>query len=168
MNKRPEQRQLLDDVLAESASPDFRTALLGETLRLARHRRRWLLARQAGGSLVVMLLAGWLVWPRGPEPSIAVVPVAKTSAPTSFLLIQTQPFPAGAMVSTMNFTGVGGVASEPSVTVVATTSGGFLFINDEQLLALLGDRPAILIRIGPDKEELVFANPEDQKLLSPR
>jgi hypothetical protein len=36
-------------------------------------------------------------------------------------------------------------------------------INDDELLALLADKPAILIRTGPHSEELVFANPEDQK-----
>jgi hypothetical protein len=36
------------------------------------------------------------------------------------------------------------------------------------LLALLGNRPVILIRTGPNSEELVFADPEDQKMFSPR
>ena len=51
----------------------------------------------------------------------------------------------------------------PAVIEVATVSGGFRIINDNELLALLADKPAVLIRTGPNSEELVFANPADQK-----
>jgi hypothetical protein len=47
--------------------------------------------------------------------------------------------------------------------MVQTTTANYRVINDAELLALLGQRPAILIRTGPHSEELVFANPEDQK-----
>ena len=49
------------------------------------------------------------------------------------------------------------------VVEIATVSGGYRLINDDELLALLADKPAALIRTGPHSEELVFANPEDQK-----
>jgi len=36
-------------------------------------------------------------------------------------------------------------------------------IDDDELLSLVGSRPAALVRLGPDTEELVFVNPEDWK-----
>ena len=59
------------------------------------------------------------------------------------------------------------VAPIPTVIEIATASGGFHSINDDELLAMLADKPAVLIRTGPHSEELVFANPDDQKLLQP-
>jgi len=38
----------------------------------------------------------------------------------------------------------------------------FQEINDEQLLALAGDRPVVLVREGPHQAELLFLNPEDK------
>ncbi|MEI9959789.1 MAG: hypothetical protein WDM76_01280 [Limisphaerales bacterium] len=55
------------------------------------------------------------------------------------------------------------ISSSATVTEIATTHGNFRSINDAELLALVAGRPAILIRTGPDSEELVFANAEDQK-----
>ena len=37
----------------------------------------------------------------------------------------------------------------------------FQEIDDEQLLALVGGRPAALVRQGPHQAELLFLNPED-------
>ena len=80
-------------------------------------------------------------------------------------LVRTQPLPASAIVSTRNFSATGFAETVPKVVEVATVSGGFRLINDDELLALLADKPAVLIRTGPHSEELVFANPEDQKKL---
>ena len=162
-----EQKNLLDDVLAEASPPDFRAALLGETLRLARRRRQWRHTRQTGGVLAVMVLIALLTRQNRPEkissaPTPAKIPVAK-----SYQLVETRTLPAGAVVATGNFSAVKIISSESSVAQIATTGGGFRFINDAQLLALVGGHPAVLIRTGPDSAELVFANPEDQKLLGP-
>jgi hypothetical protein len=163
MNDRSDQQQLLDDVLGESSPPDFRAALLGETLRLARRRRRWRQARRTAGALAVAVFAALFAWQIRPG-KISVPPqLAKTSVPGSCQLIETRPLPAGEVVTTVNFPAVKMVSSESAVTQIATRSGGFRFINDEQLLALVGPRPAVLVRTGPNSEELVFANPEDQK-----
>jgi len=48
---------------------------------------------------------------------------------------------------------------------VVTTRGGYRLLNDNELLAMLVGKPAVLIRTSPQTEELVFANAEDQKLL---
>jgi hypothetical protein len=78
-------------------------------------------------------------------------------------LIRTRPLPANVFVRTRSFPATGFVLPGPSVIEVTTTGGGFRLINDDELLALLADKPAVLIRTGPHSEELVFANPEDQK-----
>lgn len=168
MNNRPNKESLLEDVLAESAPPDLRAALLGETLRLARRRRQWRQARRVGGALVVVLLTTWLAWLRQPGKIATVSPVVKAAPAKSYQLVETQPFSAGAIVTTKNLATVNIVSSEPSVALIGTSSGGIRFINDEQLLALIGPKPAILIRTGPDSETLFFASLDDQKLLSPR
>lgn len=158
MNDRADQRELLDDVLAEASPPDFRASLLGETLRLARRRRRWRQTRQTGGVLAMLLLAALLAWQNRPAKVSIVRAPAEISTPQSYRLVETQPLPAGAVVTTGNFTAVKMISSEAAVAQIATRSGGFRFINDEQLLALVGPRPAMLIRTGPDSEELVFAD----------
>ncbi len=93
------------------------------------------------------------------EPALA----AKKIAGQSYQLVRTRPLPPGAVVVTTKFSAAGQAASVPKVVEVATSGGGFRLINDNELLALLADKPAVLIRTGPDSEELVFAKPEDQK-----
>ncbi len=166
MNERPEKNELLDDVLA--SSPEFRAALLGETLRLARQRRQWRQARTVGGVLVAMVLTGIFarqLWMGKVSDKTVVASRAEISAPNSFQLVETQPLPAGAMVTTGIFSPAQTISSAAGVTQITTTAGNFRFINDEQLLALVSGTPAVLIRTGPDSEELVFANPEDRQRL---
>ena len=71
--------------------------------------------------------------------------------------------PASDIVSTKSLVAADFVATAARIGVVQTTGGNYRVINDEQLLALVGKKPAILIRTGPHSEELVFVNPEDQK-----
>ncbi len=92
-------------------------------------------------------------------------PQAKKIEQQSYELVRTQPLPASALISTRSFSATGFAVSVPKVIEIATTSGGFRLINDDELLALLANKPAVLIRTGPHSEELVFANPEDQKKL---
>ena len=162
-----EQKNLLDDVLAEASPPEFRASLLAETLRLARRRRQWRHTRQAGGVLAVMVLIALLTRQNRPEKISSAPTPAKIPAAKSYQLVETRTLPAGAVVAMGQFSAVKIISSESSVAQIATTGGGFRFINDAQLLALVGGHPAVLIRTGPDSAELVFANPEDQKLLGP-
>ena len=163
MNNRTDQESLLAEVLAEASPTDFREAMLAETLRLARRRRQFRQVRQAAGVLAVIGLLAVLVaqqFSRQPDVSM---PLAKKIVKQSYELVRTQPLPAGALISTRKFSEAQFAASVSTVIVVATVSGGFRQINDNELLALLADKPAVLIRTGPNSEELVFANPEDQK-----
>ena len=163
MNYRADQESLLAEVLAEASPTDFREAMLAETLRLARRRRQFRQVRQAAGVLAVIGLLAVLVaqqFSRQPDVSM---PLAKKIAKQSYELVRTQPLPAGALISTRKFSEAQFAASVSTVVAVATVSGGFRQINDNELLALLADKPAVLIRTGPNSEELAFANPEDQK-----
>jgi hypothetical protein len=92
-------------------------------------------------------------------------PFAKPTEPQSYKLVRTEPLPASAVIQTVKFPEAQLAGSVPKVVEVATTGGGFRVIGDNELLALLADKPAVLIRTGPHSEELVFANPEDQKKL---
>lgn len=163
MNNRADQEDLLAKVFAEASPPDFRAALLGETLRLARGRRRWRHARRAGGVLAVVVLAALFALQNQPEKISMTQSVARTSIARNYQLVETQPLPASARIATENFLAVKIVSSAATVAQVATAVGGFRLINDGQLLALIGSKPAILIRTGPNSEELVFANPQDRK-----
>ena len=159
MNDRSDHKKLLDDVLAESSPPDFRAALLGETLRLARSRRRRRQARRSAGVLAALLFAVWFAWQNRPmQRTVAVRPAAPTWAAKSYTLVETQPFSAKAILTTKDFVGAKLIASTTRVEAITTRGGGFRFINDAQLLALAGPRPAMLIRTGPNAEELVFAD----------
>ena len=165
MNERTDNQDLLAEVLAEVSPPDFREAMLAETLRLARRQRQFREARPAVGVLVLMGLLAVLEAQRFSKPPVGSSPLAKKVARQSYELVRTQPLPASAIVSTRSFSATGLAASVPNFTEIATVGGGFRLINDDQLLALLADKPVVLIRTGPHSEELVFANPEDQQKL---
>ena len=165
MNEQTNNRELLAEVLAEASPADFREAMLVETLRLARRRRQFRQARHAAGVLALMSLLAVFAAQHFSKPPVVSAPLVKKIARQSYELVRTQPLPAGAIVSTRNFSATGFGAAVPKVVEIATASGGFRLINDDQLLALLADKPAALIRTGPHSEELVFANPEDQKKL---
>ena len=91
------------------------------------------------------------------------MPLAKKIVKQSYELVRTQPLPAGALISTRKFSDAQFATSASAIVEVVTTGGDFRLINDNELLALLADKPAVLIRTGPNSETLVFANLEDQK-----
>ncbi len=163
MNRRTDNDDLLADVLSETAPADFRDAMLGETLRLVRRRRRWRQTRQVAGVFAVAGLLAILSWQNWPEESVVSKQFVKKAAETNYKLVRTQPLPVNAVVTTRPFSDNQLVASVANVVQITTTSGEFRQINDDELLALVSGRPAVLIRTGPHSEELVFANPEDQK-----
>src|SRR5262245_46059421 len=74
MKPESEQHELLDDVLAEAAPPDFQAALLDGTLRAVRRRRRMRRASRsvvAAGVLTLITLAVWKALL--PTPAVRVV-----------------------------------------------------------------------------------------------
>jgi hypothetical protein len=165
MNNRADHDDLLTEVLAEASSSDFREAMLAETLRLARRRRQFRRTRPAAGVLVLLSLVAVLAAQHFSKPPFVSPPFAKPTEPQSYKLVRTEPLPASAVIQTVKFPESQLAGSVPKVVEVATTGSGFRVIGDNELLALLADKPAVLIRTGPHSEELVFANPEDQKKL---
>jgi hypothetical protein len=156
---------LLTDVLAEAAPADFREAVLDGTLRQVRRRRQFRKMRQIAAMLAVLAVCGVLVWQKQLLPKLipsAPSPPAQATA-EAYRLVETRPLPIGDIVTTRPLAAADFVASTVAVRVLQTTAGNYRVINDEQLLALLGNRPAILIRTGPHSEELVFANPADER-----
>lgn len=161
MNRDPDNEQLLRDILAESAPADFRAAMLGETLRLARGRRR---SRQwtRAGILALTVLVAVLFWKLSSRPPKIAQQSAPRAVPRSYTLIPTMPLPATAIITTQSSPPQPFAISEP-VHVIETTAGNFQFINDNELLAMLNPGAAILVRTGPQSQELVFANSEGPK-----
>jgi hypothetical protein len=167
MNNRVDHDNLLAEILAEASPADFRAAMLAETLRMVRRRRRFQLARQVAGVLSVMCLLVILAGLQLSRPTIISTPAAMKIPKPSYEPVRTQPMAAGALIATRKFFEFESETSVSKVIEVATVRGGFRLINDDELLALFADKPAVLIRTGPHSEELVFVNPDDQKLLQP-
>lgn len=164
MNHEPDIEPLLNDVLAEAAPLDFREALLDQTLCLARRRRRWRQTRRLAALLAVAGgLLSVLVWQTLPWHSAAVSTPMANAHSKNYALVRTRPLPAGAIVNTRTLSAGQLVASAATVEMVQTTTGNFRVLNDDELLALVGSRPAALVRVGPNAEELVFVNPADAK-----
>ena len=161
MNHEPDSGQLLADVLAEAAPTGFREAMLSETLRLAGRRRRWRQTRRAAVLLVTLGLLAFLVRQNSPPP-LAPTPMAKAKV-KSYEQVRTQPLSADAIVVTRPLSADQSVTSVATAEIVRTSTGIFRVINDDELLALVSPRPAALVRLGPDSERLIFANPDDKK-----
>ena len=167
MNNRIDQDNLLAEVLAEASPADFRAAMLTETLRLARRRGHLRRARRGLGILMAMsLLAIFVAQKFSKSPVVSPARIAKMLNP-AYNLVRTQPLPVAAFVRTRSYPATEFVTTIPTVIEIATVSGRFHSLNDNELLAMVADRPAVLIRTGPHSEELVFASPDDQKFLQP-
>ena len=163
MNHKTDNGPLLAEVLAEAAPADFRDAMLGETLRLICRRRRRRQTRSGVAVLVLLGLCGFFFWQKNVSPrSRAPAPVTRAVSP-NYQLVQTRPLSAGAIVATQPLAAGQIIASGETIGVVQTSRGNYHVLDDVELLALVSSHPAVLIRTGPHSEELVFANPEDQK-----
>lgn len=161
MNHETDHDNLLDDVLAESSPTGFRDALLDDTLRLVGQRRRWKNARRSGAGLALIAMIAAVLLQKSPHTSVTSSPEPRAE---SYTLIQTLPLPAGAMLGTQPLTAEQMVDSSLMGTVAIITSHDAVrIINDDELLALVASRPAMLVRLAPGFERLVFANPEDEK-----
>ncbi|HXP59522.1 MAG TPA: hypothetical protein VN829_03470 [Dongiaceae bacterium] len=158
MNTDPAKNQLLDEVLADAASPAFRADLLRLTLervqsrKQQRRRNRGLLA--AACVLLVLATAARFLSP----------PNAPKRGHDNPLVVHSRPLEAQMLVTTRP-RGPGLVRSSASAIAWVRTSPAkrtFDVIGDDQLFALLGGRPAALIRRGPARAELVLLDPADR------
>ena len=139
--------------MAESAPTEFRAALLGETLRLARHRRIGRRVRRTGVALAVAMLAAVAAWKNLAPPGAAPRPVVAGCE-----IVRTRQLAPGAIVTTRAFGAERRVATVANLKVVRTAPGtaGIHEIDDHELLALAAPRLAALVRVGPHAQELLF------------
>ncbi len=91
--KRRTDHELLADVLAESAPPDFRAASLAKTLRTARRRRQMRQARSVAGILCAAILLAIFAGNIFLKSSDVSAPQIKTNPKSSYELVCTQPLP---------------------------------------------------------------------------
>ena len=165
MKNESDPERLLNDILADAAPPDFRTELLDRTLGSVRRKRR---QRQWGQQLLaaaLMLVASFLVWRTSapkhvsqPEQPSAIGDLAMVSssplkpsmlvesAPGSVQIVSTYMSSAAMLVET------GG--SDPSLQL----------LNDQELLAFMGGKPAIIVRESPRHAELLVVDSSTQSV----
>ena len=151
---------LLDDVLAEGVSPEFRNELLERTLHQVRRRKR---VRQLNQALLAatlsvgLVLAVWKVYFPSSHSAKSELPALD--------VVTSHPVAPSMIVET----GIGKVSlirsSDAHLAVVHSQFGEGLFqeINDQELLALLAGRPVALVREAPGRAELLFLDPEDAR-----
>jgi hypothetical protein len=158
MTPTPDREELLADVLAEAAPSDFRGALLGDLLQRVQQKRRFKLLRQRVGALGLAALVGILAWRHLPQ--FRLLP---GSTAASYELVHTQVLADSAVVHTHPFTSARSLLAVSHVAVIQTRSGQFRTLGDDELLTMAA-RPAVLIRLGPHLQILVFADqPEPKK-----
>jgi hypothetical protein len=156
-------KKLLSDVLAEESDSDFRETLLDHTLHAVRRKRRFRKARQvAYASLMVIgvaLIGFHFLASRTTSSKRSVRP---------YILVTSQPLPASAVFSTSRGDSIPVISNSAAIELVTTTESSppLHQLDDNELLALVPS-PALLVRRGPHLAELVFENPDAQRLLSP-
>src|SRR3954468_13753228 len=114
MNRPTDNERLFTDALADAGPADFRERLLGETLQLARRRRKIRQTRQVGVALGLAALLAVLLWPRN-----ASHPTKTEATSQNYRLVETQPLPTNEIVSTHPFAGQI-VASIPPTSIITT------------------------------------------------
>lgn len=152
-------QEFVRDVLGESADAEFRAHLLAATIGAARRRRRRRNARRAAVVMVTVLAVTFGVW-RFARQDRALTP----SEPAGCEIVQTRPLPPAAVVHTEPLLPAQIATTTAFASIVTTTpgSGRVRYINDEELLALVAPRPAVLVRIGPHAQELIFVDRLDE------
>jgi len=146
---------LIDDLLADAVSPEFRAALLDKTLQSARQRKR---ARCLNLTLSALVLAGLFAFAiqemrnPGTLPKQIRQPISSAAALPAL--------PPLHVVSTKldSFKSVAVLDSSGSTLTVVQTSESDRprEINDRELLALAADQPVALIHQGLHQSELIF------------
>jgi hypothetical protein len=157
MNHLPDNERLLEDVLAEGADSGFRAALLDETLHMARRRRLSRNAWKAATTFALVALCCVLAQHYFPKYQFRERQISRT-----YVLVVTRSSPDVAIVGTLPLGTDRLASSAPHLVVFVTSTREWRAIYDEELLALVAPRPAVLFRHGANSEELVFVNPADQ------
>jgi hypothetical protein len=135
-------KQLLDDLLADSASPEFCSALLARTLNSARRRKR---AHRFKLALGAVALAGMLAFAfqARREPAASGKPIR----PSTLTATPASALPPVPVVSTK---------LDSTVALVQTSEACRpREINDQELLAFLVDKSVALAR-SDGRAELIY------------
>jgi hypothetical protein len=152
--------QLISDVLGEDSNVGLREALLGQTLRLARRKRRlrkfWQAAPAVAAVAVSLLISVRLFRPGSSVPPGPDRP---------YTLVRTQPLPTSALVTTKPLAAADLVQTTHLVVVISTVPGESSprELSDEELLKLADNFPVVLVRQSGHAAELVFVNPKDRE-----
>ena len=158
MTSKSDKVDMLEEVLGESLPDGFREEILQHTLRSVRNRRRYRRACKMAGALAAVLVAGiifYAIWPKQ---------LSRESAVPGYEVIRTSRFPSSSIVNTKPLPGDQLATAMVAVSVVHTQKSGFYRdITDDELLALATGRSGLLVRVGPGKQELIFANEADQR-----
>jgi hypothetical protein len=154
-------KKLLDDMLADSMSPEFRATLMAKTLQSARRRKH---VRRLNLTLSAISIAGIFTFAL---KEMSVPKTASNPIRQSISNVASSPLIAVRIVGTKPNSFKMAVVSDSShstFTVVQTTATDRpKEINDKELLALAGDKPVALIHQGAHKAELIFLNPKDER-----
>jgi hypothetical protein len=147
-------KDLWSDLLADADG--FREATLHRTLNRARRRR---VMRRVGQMTAVALAVGigaWLWRPQTPRV-ITRLPQPKI---TRLEVVSSAPLRMDMVVRSGQST-VRMVESSPlQIAVVETSRAGGLFreLSDDELLAVVPGKPAVLVRRGPHEAELLMVD----------
>ncbi|MGO8766912.1 MAG: hypothetical protein ACLQSR_17480 [Limisphaerales bacterium] len=154
-------KQLLDDLLEDSAPQEFRAALMDKTLRGARRRKR---ARHFKLAMGAAALAGIFAFAfqemREPAVSLNQIrrPILNATPAQALNSVQ--------VVSTKLDSFKNVTVSDSSASTLTVVQTGEADkpkeINDKELLALVADKPVALIHQGLHQSELVFLDPKDK------
>jgi hypothetical protein len=162
--KRPT-RQLLDDLLDDAAPPEFRAALMSETLRHARRRKFRRRAGIVGG--IALAAVGLAVLPWHTKKENVTRNPMEVRRP-DLIVVETQSLSGTQVVRTQPGS-IDIVSSSPAsaITLVETRVVQRIYaeIDDEQLLGLLSGKPVALVRPGANRAELIFLDPQDEEEL---
>jgi hypothetical protein len=135
-------KQLSEDLLADSVSPEFRAALMDKTLRSARQRKRVRCLNLALGAAALV--------------GIFAFAFLETHEPTVSLSQIRQPILSVTPVPMLNPVQVVSTKQDSTLVVVQTSeSDRPREINDKQLLAFLADKSVALVRFAPNRSELI-------------
>ena len=155
MKNEPDPNRLLDDILEEISPPAFRAELLERTLKQVRHRRH---VRQWNQRLLVtavIVMAGVLAWRTyAPRSERHKLPVARLN------WVSSKPLSA-AMIVESNTNFLHTITSHGATVAMVQTQLAhpeLRELNDDELLAMLGGRPAVLVRRTPHQAELLLVD----------
>ena len=153
MNARDDADLLLREVLIDAAQHDVRAALLDGMLRQARRRRR---ARRVVRVALVALAIGAATW----FGSLGRSRLGGDHCP----VVHTESLAMNSFVRTGEFGATRTIETAPVSAIVRTEPAKekLRWIGDRELLALTASRPAVLVRVGPGAEKLVFVNSADR------